>query len=75
MGIFLLKELAKEYGSTLIVVTHDMQIAADFNNQIFMKDGKDSNAANYAKAQQLSSSSSFTSNLMDDGVSNRNKKK
>lgn len=43
--IFLLRELAREYGSTLIVVTHDIQIASEFNNQIFMKDGKDSSAS------------------------------
>lgn len=37
--IQLLKHLAKEYEATLIVVTHNAQIAASFENQIFMKDG------------------------------------
>ena len=39
--IQLLRHLANEYGATLVVVTHDTQIAAQFENQIYMKDGKD----------------------------------
>lgn len=36
----LLHELSRESGSTLIVVTHDLSVAAVFQNQIFLKDGK-----------------------------------
>lgn len=37
--ILLLKELAREYKSTLVVVTHDPQIAQGFSNQFIMRDG------------------------------------
>lgn len=37
--IQLLRALALEFGSTLVVVTHDPMIAASFSNQILMKDG------------------------------------
>ena len=36
----LLKKLAKEFGATLIVVTHDRAIANSFNNKFVMKDGR-----------------------------------
>lgn len=35
----LLRTLAKEFKSTLVVVTHDPLIAESFNNQFLMKDG------------------------------------
>lgn len=35
----LLKELATEYGATLIVVTHDVNVASHFNSQFHLKDG------------------------------------
>ena len=38
--IHLLRSLAREFHATLVVVTHDPQIAQSFNNQILMKDGK-----------------------------------
>lgn len=38
--IQLLRSLARENGSTLIVVTHDIDIARSFQNQLHMKDGK-----------------------------------
>lgn len=34
-----LKRLSKEYGATLVVVTHDQSIASHFNNEFFIKDG------------------------------------
>lgn len=37
--IDLLRSLSKEYGATLIVVTHDLSVAETFANQLFMKDG------------------------------------
>ncbi len=37
--IVLLKELAREFKSTLVVVTHDPQIAQGFLNQFIMRDG------------------------------------
>lgn len=37
--IQLLRALSKEFKATLVVVTHDPQIAQSFNNQIMMKDG------------------------------------
>lgn len=37
--ILLLKDLAREFHSTLVVVTHDPQIAQSFSNQFIMKDG------------------------------------
>ena len=36
----LLKELASDYRSTLIVVTHDNDVSSKFKNQIVLKDGK-----------------------------------
>ncbi len=36
----LLKNLAREFGATLIVVTHDRGIANSFTNKFVMKDGK-----------------------------------
>ena len=36
----LLKKLASEFGSTLVVVTHDRGIANSFSNKFIMKDGK-----------------------------------
>lgn len=38
--VTLLKKLANQYGSTLIIVTHDLSIAEQFNERIVMKDGK-----------------------------------
>ena len=35
----LLIELAKESGSTLVVVTHDQNVASNFSNRIFISDG------------------------------------
>ncbi len=37
--IQLLRTLSKEFGSTLVVVTHDPLIAQSFTNQLVMKDG------------------------------------
>lgn len=37
--IQLLRALAKEFKATLVVVTHDPQIAESFTNQLVMKDG------------------------------------
>ena len=37
--VTLLKKLAENYGSTLIVVTHDLSIADQFDNRIVMRDG------------------------------------
>ncbi|MFA6236560.1 MAG: ABC transporter ATP-binding protein [Bacteriovorax sp.] len=37
--IQLLRTLAREFKSTLVVVTHDPQIAQSFSNQFMMKDG------------------------------------
>lgn len=37
--IQLLRALAKEFGATLVVVTHDPLIADNFKEKIFMKDG------------------------------------
>ncbi|AUN99421.1 ABC transporter ATP-binding protein [Bacteriovorax stolpii] len=37
--IQLLRSLAREFGATLVVVTHDPQIAQSFSNQLLMKDG------------------------------------
>jgi ABC-type lipoprotein export system ATPase subunit len=37
--IQLLRTLAKEFGATLVVVTHDPLIAENFREKIFMKDG------------------------------------
>lgn len=37
--IMLLKELAREFRSTLVVVTHDPQIAQSFSKQFVMRDG------------------------------------
>lgn len=39
----LLKELAQEYNSTLVVVTHDVEVSSKFENRIILKDGKLSN--------------------------------
>ncbi len=36
----LLKNLASEFGATLVVVTHDRGIANSFSNKFIMKDGK-----------------------------------
>jgi lipoprotein-releasing system ATP-binding protein len=36
----LLKQLSAEFGSTLVVVTHDNNVASQFDEQIFMQDGK-----------------------------------
>ena len=36
----LLRELAQEYGSTLVVVTHDKLVASLFQKQFFIADGK-----------------------------------
>ena len=36
----LLRELAQEYGATLIVVTHDKSVASLFKKQFFIQDGK-----------------------------------
>ena len=36
----LLRELAGEYGATLIVVTHDKSVASLFEKQLFIRDGK-----------------------------------
>ncbi len=36
----LLKDLASEFGSTLIVVTHDEKVATHFNNKITIEDGQ-----------------------------------
>tara|TARA_R110000868_G_scaffold282927_2_gene543277 strand:- start:8726 stop:9391 length:666 start_codon:yes stop_codon:yes gene_type:complete len=38
--INLLRELAKQEGSTLIVVTHDLNVAARFSSQVKMRDGQ-----------------------------------
>ncbi|MGB0453447.1 MAG: ABC transporter ATP-binding protein [Bacteriovoracaceae bacterium] len=35
----LLKKLAKQYNATLIMVTHDLEIASEFEKQIVMRDG------------------------------------
>lgn len=35
----ILKSLAKDFGSTLVVVTHDIAVANEFDNQLFMSDG------------------------------------
>jgi lipoprotein-releasing system ATP-binding protein len=35
----ILKSLAKDFGSTLVVVTHDVAVANEFDNQLFMSDG------------------------------------
>tara|TARA_Y100000590_G_scaffold281237_2_gene316189 strand:- start:72604 stop:73281 length:678 start_codon:yes stop_codon:yes gene_type:complete len=35
----ILKTLALDFGSTLLVVTHDNIVAKEFDNQLFMKDG------------------------------------
>lgn len=35
----ILKALALDFGSTLLVVTHDNIVAKEFDNQLFMKDG------------------------------------
>jgi ABC-type lipoprotein export system ATPase subunit len=37
--IQLLRSLAKDFNATLVVVTHDPQIAQSFSNQLYMKDG------------------------------------
>jgi lipoprotein-releasing system ATP-binding protein len=37
--IQLIRTLAREFGSTLVVVTHDPQIAQSFSHQLVMKDG------------------------------------
>lgn len=37
--IQLLRSLAKEFNATLVVVSHDPQIAQGFSNQLLMKDG------------------------------------
>lgn len=37
--VTLLKKLAESYGSTLIIVTHDLSIADQFDNRIVMRDG------------------------------------
>ena len=36
----LLRELAREYGATLIIVTHDKSVASLFEKQFFIQDGK-----------------------------------
>lgn len=36
----LLKSIATESQSTLVVVTHDVDVAKEFNQQLFMQDGK-----------------------------------
>jgi ABC-type lipoprotein export system ATPase subunit len=38
--IQVLRSLSKEFKSTLVIVTHDPQIAQSFNHQFLMKDGK-----------------------------------
>ncbi len=35
----ILKSLAKDFNSTLVVVTHDTAVANEFDNQLFMSDG------------------------------------
>ncbi len=35
----LLKDMAVQLGSTLVVVTHDKQVASQFPHQVFMRDG------------------------------------
>lgn len=35
----ILKSLAKDFGSTLVVVSHDISIANQFDHQLFMSDG------------------------------------
>ncbi|MFT6068255.1 MAG: ABC-type lipoprotein export system ATPase subunit [Bacteriovoracaceae bacterium] len=35
----ILKSLAKDFNSTLVVVTHDGAVANEFDNQLFMRDG------------------------------------
>ena len=37
--IQLIRTLARDFGATLVVVTHDPQIAQSFNRQLVMKDG------------------------------------
>lgn len=37
--IELLKKLALEFSATLVIVTHDSQIAQNFSNQLLMRDG------------------------------------
>lgn len=37
--IQLIRSLAKQYNATLVVVTHDPQIAQSFSQQLFMRDG------------------------------------
>lgn len=37
--IQLIRTLAREFGATLVVVTHDPQIAQSFNRQLVMRDG------------------------------------
>lgn len=37
--VTLLKKLADSYGSTLVIVTHDLSIADQFQNRIVMRDG------------------------------------
>jgi lipoprotein-releasing system ATP-binding protein len=37
--VTLLKKLAESYGSTLVIVTHDLGIADQFENRIVMRDG------------------------------------
>ena len=37
--IELLRSLARDFGATLIVVAHDMNIASRFRNRFVMKDG------------------------------------
>lgn len=36
---YLLGDLAREFGSTLVVVTHDDHVASHFSRQLFMRDG------------------------------------
>lgn len=36
----LLKKLSLEFGSTLVVVTHDEKVSSKFDNRIYMQDGK-----------------------------------
>ena len=36
----LLRELAREYGATLVIVTHDRAVASLFEKQFFIRDGK-----------------------------------
>lgn len=38
--ITLLKTLAEKYNSTLIVVTHDLKVSAQFSGQIYLEDGQ-----------------------------------